>query len=347
MVQLPEGGSYWHPKIIKLCSNGQSDNLIVTDVFSYISWYIFIDNQQVFAFVHCFSYISWYLFIDNKEVFAFVHWFYTINDISDLCAQRPAQKKNQDALHHCLFITFIDMIYKAGRLLSHQWTHAVRPPSNYWSHQHRRLLIIQAVPWQLTDSFSFVAHSQLILYDDNPAESSFISHTDQFSCWAFNIRPVTHLRLEYHLNNTWKLHILMWQGVKQSCLGKECQFSGIYNPNSHCQRYCIGFNLWFYLGCLKEMKEKPTLGRILGHECHPNLAPQFICFISTPIERGSLAGIVRNGRPHLQAWEWVRNGGKPPGGWVKDIGEGYVEKQESLLSHFIYFQCPTCDGGIW
>ena len=73
MVQPPEGGSYWHAKIIELRSNGQSDNLMVTDVFGYISWYLFIDNQQVFAFVH---------------------WFYTISDINDLCAQRPAQKKN-------------------------------------------------------------------------------------------------------------------------------------------------------------------------------------------------------------------------------------------------------------
>ena len=55
------------------------------------------------------------------------------------------------------------------------------------------------------------------------------------------------------------------------------------------------------------MKEKPTLGRILGHECHPNLAPWFIHFILTPIERGGLSGIVGNGRPRLQAREWVRN----------------------------------------
>ena len=94
------------------------------------------------------------------------------------------------------------------------------------------------------------------------------------------------------------------------------------------------------------MKEKPTLGGILGHECHPNLAPWFICFISTPIERGGLSGIVGNGRPHLQAREWVQNGGKPPGDWVQDIGEGYVEKEDLLLSHLIYFQCPTCDGVI-
>ena len=72
MVQPPEGGSYWLAKIIELCSTGQSDNLMVTDVFHYISWYLFINNQQVFAFVH---------------------WFYTINDIPDLCAQRPAQKR--------------------------------------------------------------------------------------------------------------------------------------------------------------------------------------------------------------------------------------------------------------
>ena len=52
MVQPQVGGSYWHAKIIELCSNGQSDNLMVTDVFSYISWYLFIDDQQVFAFVH-------------------------------------------------------------------------------------------------------------------------------------------------------------------------------------------------------------------------------------------------------------------------------------------------------
>lgn len=80
------------------------------------------------------------------------------------------------------------MIHKVGRLLSHQRTHDVRPPSNYWSHQHRRLLIIQAVPWALTDLFPFAAHSQLILYDDSRAESPFISRTDQFSRWAFKYK---------------------------------------------------------------------------------------------------------------------------------------------------------------
>ena len=128
------------------------------------------------------------LFTYNQQVFAFVCWYYSIDDISNLCAKKPAQKRNWYALHHHPCITFIDMIHKACRLLSHKWTHAVGPPPNYWNHQHWRLLIVQVVPWWLTDSCPVVAHSQLILYDDSTVDSPFISRTDQFSRWAFKYK---------------------------------------------------------------------------------------------------------------------------------------------------------------
>ena len=73
------------------------------------------------------------------------------------------------------------------------------------------------------------------------------------------------------------------------------------------------------------------------------MSPWFQHFISIPVERGGLSGLVGNGKAQLQARQLVSNGRKPPGDWFLEIEDGYLEKQESVQLELIYFQCPTCD----
>ena len=117
-----EGRPYWHAKIIELRSNGQLDKLMVMATSFFL-----------------FSLFSCLFNGDIHKVFAFVHWYYSIGDIIDLCAQRPAQRKKWYAFIpqtvHCIFLH--DM--KACRLLGHQRTHAIKPPSNHRHYKHRRL----------------------------------------------------------------------------------------------------------------------------------------------------------------------------------------------------------------
>jgi hypothetical protein len=94
------------------------------------------------------------------------------------------------------------------------------------------------------------------------------------------------------------------------------------------------------------MKSQPTLEMVLGHEFDGQMDPQFKYIISIPIERGGLSGIAGNGKQQLQIRELVKNGRGPAEDWVKEIGEGYVDKQESLQLTLIYFQCPNCDRAI-
>jgi len=190
----------------------------------------------------------------------------------------------------------------------------------------------------------FAEHSQLILYDDSKANTDFIGRTDQFSHWAFKCKASESPEVRgYIIQMQLLCDCGLQQGMKENCLGEECRFGGIYNPNSHCERYCAGCSRWFHLGCLQKMEGKPSLEMLLGHECHPRMSPHFQRFISIPIERGGLSGLVGNGRPQLQARELVSNGRKPPGDWLREIEEDYLEKQELVQLELIYFQCPTCD----
>jgi|ERR1700683_5081646 hypothetical protein len=126
-----------------------------------------------------------------------------------------------------------------------------------------------------------------------------------------------------------------------NCLGEDCRHGGIYSPNSHCQRYCSACLRWFHLGCLSCVEEELTLDMILGHghECQQTLGTRFLRFISAPIERGGLFGVVGNGRHQLWAREIGCNG-IVTASWFKDVDAVYLEKCESM--DMVYFRCPTC-----
>lgn len=84
-----------------------------------------------------------------------------------------------------------------------------------------------------------------------------------------------------------------------------------------------------------------TLEMILGFECQQVASPRFLRFISIPIERGGLFGVVGNGRQQLQARKMAASDKVVPEFWFRNIDPGYLDKCESMK--LVYFQCPTCD----
>jgi hypothetical protein len=92
------------------------------------------------------------------------------------------------------------------------------------------------------------------------------------------------------------------------------------------------------------LEAEPTLRTILGYECQQTADPQLLRFLSIPVERGGLFGVVGNGRQQLQARKMARNDRVFVATWFRDIDAGYVEKCGSM--RLVYFQCPTCDGAI-
>jgi hypothetical protein len=89
---------------------------------------------------------------------------------------------------------------------------------------------------------------------------------------------------------------------------------------------------------------EPTLHMILGYECQQTIGPHLLRFLSIPIERGGLFGVVGNCRQQLQARKMARNDGVVAATWLRDVDAGYLKKCESL--ELVYFQCPTCDQVI-
>ena len=83
---------------------------------------------------------------------------------------------------------------------------------------------------------------------------------------------------------------------------------------------------------------------ILGNECQQAIGPRFLRFLSVPIERGGLFGVVGNGKQQLQARKMASQNGVVPASWFRGIDGGYLEKCESMK--LVYFQCPTCDRVI-
>jgi hypothetical protein len=127
-------------------------------------------------------------------------------------------------------------------------------------------------------------------------------------------------------------------------LGKECRHGGVYSPSSHCQRYCSACLRWFHLGCLGSVEAEPTLHMILGYDYRQTADPHILRFLSIPVERGGLFGVVGNGRDQVQARKMACNDRVVAATWFRDIDAGYVEKCESM--RLVYFQCPTCDRVI-
>jgi cobalamin biosynthesis protein CobT len=64
-------------------------------------------------------------------------------------------------------------------------------------------------------------------------------------------------------------------------------------------------------------------------------------FLSAPIERGGLFGVVGNGRQKLQARKMASQNGVVLASWFRGVDAGYLEKCESM--RLVYFQCPTCN----
>jgi tartrate dehydratase beta subunit/fumarate hydratase class I family protein len=83
---------------------------------------------------------------------------------------------------------------------------------------------------------------------------------------------------------------------------------------------------------------------ILGYGCQQAIGPRFLRFLSIPIERGGLFGVVGNGRQQLQARKMANQNGVVLASWFRGVNVSYLEKCESM--RLVYFQCPTCDQVI-
>jgi hypothetical protein len=83
---------------------------------------------------------------------------------------------------------------------------------------------------------------------------------------------------------------------------------------------------------------------ILGYECQKTVGPHLLRFLSIPIERGGLFGVVGNGEQQLPARKMARNDGVVAATWLRDVDSVYLEKCVSLK--LVHFQCPTCDRVI-
>jgi hypothetical protein len=83
---------------------------------------------------------------------------------------------------------------------------------------------------------------------------------------------------------------------------------------------------------------------ILGYDCQQTADPHLLRFLSIPVEREGLFGVVGNGKWQLRARKMACNDRVVAETWFKDIDAGYVEKCESM--RLVYFQCPTCDRVI-
>jgi hypothetical protein len=97
------------------------------------------------------------------------------------------------------------------------------------------------------------------------------------------------------------------------------------------------------LGCLSSVEADPTPHMILGYECQQTVGPH-LRFLSIPIERGGLFGVVGNGRQQLQARKMACDDNVVTATWLSDVDAGYFGKCESLK--LVYFQCLMCDQVI-
>lgn len=133
--------------------------------------------------------------------------------------------------------------------------------------------------------------------------------------------------------------------MHKNCLQDKCRHGGIYNPNSHCQRYCTGCAMWFHVGCLGRFDGEPNLKRVLGHDIQSTVPEQFLKFIQIPIERGGLSGLVGNGQSQFWARSRIGMDDVIPPDWNLQVSQEYLKRCEGVK--LVYFHCPTCDRVIW
>ena len=137
-------------------------------------------------------------------------------------------------------------------------------------------------------------HAEVVDFKDESANLKPIKPTQKFCCWFFELKagsPNVGGIIDVLLTSP---EICM-NTVRKQCFGDLCHHRGVYNPNSHCQWYCVSCSKWFHIGCLRNSIDyHPMVKEILGHPC-PGKFLEHIWHAWVPIERGGgLSGLVGN-----------------------------------------------------
>lgn len=118
----------------------------------------------------------------------------------------------------------------------------------------------------------------------------------------------------------------------------DCPLSGIYNANSHGQRYCTSCLTWFHFGCIKQWRGIPNTSQIVGVELPIDLPDLLRDLLRVPIERGGLFGVVGNGQVQIALRQMSTQPLRLE--WESNIDNQYVANV--LGADHAYYACPTC-----